>query len=211
MTRSLNFGVLLVHEVPYFIQLRTCGCKHETILKKRSGCPWRSWKCNPWLFCPWHVRCISLLCVTIVVFMHRRRILSTFRVSSWFLTSFVMGGGGSSPSRAIKFMHLSGTSRVIKFLNAPAPPLPTVWALKPLSWSLVHKTTYDISITWASGRGFGPGNLEFLCPQKALAYRLAAISQGPKNSWYPGPNPLSLALVMDMHVSKTLCTGLYKS
>ncbi len=48
-------------------------------------------------------------------------------------------------------------------------------------------------------------------PQMALAYRLDAISQGPKNSRIPGPNPLPLALVMDMHASKTLCTGLYKS
>jgi hypothetical protein len=27
--------------------------------------------------------------------------------------------------------------------------------------------------------------------------------------WMPLPNPLPLALVMDMHASKTLCTGLY--
>ncbi len=31
----------------------------------------------------------------------------------------------------------------------------------------------------------------------ALAYRLDAISQGPKKSRSPGPNPLPLALVMD--------------
>jgi hypothetical protein len=31
----------------------------------------------------------------------------------------------------------------------------------------------------------------------ALAYRLDAISQGPKNSRFPGPNPLPLAQVMD--------------
>jgi hypothetical protein len=30
----------------------------------------------------------------------------------------------------------------------------------------------------------------------ALAYQLNAISQGPKNSRIPGPNPLPLALVM---------------
>ncbi len=29
-----------------------------------------------------------------------------------------------------------------KFLYAPAPPPPSVWALKPPSWALVHKTTY---------------------------------------------------------------------
>jgi len=38
-----------------------------------------------------------------------------------------------------------------------------------------------------------------------------AISQGPKNSGIPGPNPLPLPQVMYMHPSKTLCTGLYKS
>jgi hypothetical protein len=43
----------------------------------------------------------------------------------------------------------------------------------------------------------------------ALAYRLDAISQGPKNSRIPGPNPLLLALIMDMHASKTLYTWLY--
>ena len=48
-------------------------------------------------------------------------------------------------------------------------------------------------------------------PQMALAYRLDVISQGPKNSRFPGPNPLPLALVMDMHTPKTLCMGLYES
>jgi hypothetical protein len=46
-----------------------------------------------------------------------------------------------------------------------------------------------ISITRASGRGF-------FGPQMALAYRLDAISQGPKNSRIPGPKPLPLAQVM---------------
>jgi len=45
----------------------------------------------------------------------------------------------------------------------------------------------------------------------ALAYWLDAISQGPKILRIPGPNPLLLPLVMDMHTSKSLCTGLYKS
>ncbi len=34
----------------------------------------------------------------------------------------------------------------------------------------------------------------------ALAYWLDAISQGPKNSQFPGPNPLPLTLVMDARI-----------
>jgi hypothetical protein len=73
-------------------------------------------------------------------------------------------------------------------------------------WALVHKTTYDLygpvrnafdagsSISWASGRGLGPWNLEIFGPQMALAYRLDAISQEPKKPLpghdYPDPaNP----------------------
>jgi hypothetical protein len=41
------------------------------------------------------------------------------------------------------------------------------------------------------------GFLEFFGPRMALAYLLDAISQGSKNSQFPGPNPLPLALVMD--------------
>jgi hypothetical protein len=66
-------------------------------------------------------------------------------------------------------MHLSGQSRVIKFLYSPAPPPPTVWDLKPPLWASCaknHLCTYDlyspvhnvldacISITWGSGGGF---------------------------------------------------------
>jgi hypothetical protein len=49
------------------------------------------------------------------------------------------------------------------------------------------------SITWASGRGLGPGNLEFFGSQMALAYRLDVISQGPKNSQFPGPKKLLIS------------------
>jgi hypothetical protein len=52
-------------------------------------------------------------------------------------------------------------------------------------------------ITWASGSGLGPGNLNFFGPQMALAYLLDTISQGPKKSRFPGTNPLPLALIMD--------------
>jgi hypothetical protein len=58
---------------------------------------------------------------------------------------------------------------------------------------------------------YAPMILKFFGPQMVLAYRLDAISQGQKNSKIPGPNRLPLALVMDMHAFKTLCTGLYKS
>jgi hypothetical protein len=67
-------------------------------------------------------------------------------VSSRFLISFVVGK--EQPEQGDKFLY------------APAPPPPTVWALKPPSQALVHKT-----------------------------YRLDAISQGPKNSRFPGPTP----------------------
>jgi hypothetical protein len=78
---------------------------------------------------------------------------------------------------------------------------------------LVHKTTYApmiytvlcvmllmwaASITWASGKGLGPGNLDFFRLQMALTYKLDAISQGPKKSRFPGPKPLPLALLMDV-------------
>ncbi len=50
----------------------------------------------------------------------------------------------------------------------------------------------DISITWASGRGLGPGNLEFFGPQMALAYRLDAISQTQNNLDFQDPTPSRL-------------------
>jgi hypothetical protein len=74
-------------------------------------------------------------------------------------------------------------------------------------YTFLYVMVFDVCITLASGRGLGPGNLEFFGPQMALAYQLNAISQGPKNSRFPRPNPLPLALVMDLHASKTLCTG----
>ncbi len=45
----------------------------------------------------------------------------------------------------------------------------------------------SICITWASGRGLGPGYLEFFGPQMALAFQLDAISQEPKNLAQPPP------------------------
>ncbi len=94
--------------------------------------------------------------------------------------------GGSSA-----VMLLNRTSAVM-LLNRTGG---VVWPWNHLS-VLVHKTTYApmiytalcimllmraVSITGASRRGLGPGNLD-------------AISQGPKK---PGPNLLPLALIMD--------------
>ncbi len=65
------------------------------------------------------------------------------------------------------------------------------------------------SIPWANGRGMGPENFDFLSPN-ALAYWLDDISQGPKKSRFPGPNPLSLAQVMDAARIKSITQGPYK-
>ncbi len=62
-------------------------------------------------------------------------------------------------------------------------------------------------ITLSNGRWLGPGNLDFFQPQMALAKRLDAISQGTKKSPFPGLNPLTLALVMDLPASKALLLG----
>ncbi len=67
------------------------------------------------------------------------------------------------------------------------------------------------SIIWASGRGLGPGNLQFFGPQIELTYLLDAFSQDPKNSRFPGPNPLPLALVMDAARIKSITHVAYKS
>jgi hypothetical protein len=47
----------------------------------------------------------------------------------------------------------------------------------------------------------------------ALAYRLDAISQVPKKSRFPGPNPLPLAIVKDAARIKSITHGAvtYKS
>jgi hypothetical protein len=80
-----------------------------------------------------------------------------------------------------------------------------------LSW-IIAVNTWDTTIDISKGHFLSHRTFfEFFGPQMALAYRHDAISQGPKNSQIPGPNPLPLALVMDMHASKTLRTGLYKS
>jgi hypothetical protein len=124
--------------------------------------------------------------------------------------------GGSSPSRANKFLY------------APAPPPPSVWALKPPLWALVHKITYAPMIYTALcimfwivlihflgkwGRGWALEFSRFLGPQW----------QSPIGSiHFTGPKKLSNSRAQPdptcprygyavIHTSKTLCTGLYKS
>jgi hypothetical protein len=131
-------------------------------------------------------------------------------LSSGSLISFVLVGGGGRAGRLSSFMHLLPTPHSM----GPETSLVGSCAENHLCtcdlYNPVH-TVLDafISITWASGRGLGPGNLEFFGPQMALAYRLDVISA--QKTLDPGANPLPLAFVMDMHTSKTLCTGLYKS
>jgi hypothetical protein len=53
--------------------------------------------------------------------------------------------------------------------------------------------------------------ITYFVPQMALSQRLDVISQGPKKNPFPGPNPLPLALVMDLPGSKALRMRPYKS
>ncbi len=125
-------------------------------------------------------------------------------VVSCFLISFVKGR--------------SGPSRAYKFLYAPALPPPSIWALKPSSWALVHKTTNASMIYTAMCIIF------WMCAYPLLGQVGGSWPWISQVFWAPngtcllarchftGPkNPLPLALIMDMHTSKTLCTELYKS
>jgi hypothetical protein len=53
-------------------------------------------------------------------------------------------------------------------------------------------------ITWASGRGLGPGNLKFLGPKWHSPISLMPFHRVQK-TLLPGPNPLPLAHVMFLH------------
>jgi hypothetical protein len=70
-------------------------------------------------------------------------------------------------------------SRANKLLYAPAPPPPSVWALKPPSWALVHKTTSAPIFYTALCIMFWMHAYPLL-GRMALAYWLIAVSQGPK-------------------------------
>jgi hypothetical protein len=124
-------------------------------------------------------------------------------VSSSFLLSFLMGGSGQS--RVIKFLNSPERPKQgIKFLYSPAPPPPTVWTLDLPTIHPVKVTrglvcinnlcTYDLyalcimfwmrayPLLGGVGGDWALEFLDFFGPQMALAYRLEAISQGPKNS-----------------------------
>jgi hypothetical protein len=73
------------------------------------------------------------------------------------------GGGWAGAVRLSSFMHLSGPSRAIKFLNHLPPTL--------------HSMGPDTSLVKLFGL------------QMALAYQLDAISQGPKTFDFQGPTP----------------------
>ncbi len=99
---------------------------------------------------------ILLVRIRIPTICQRFKEMSLYAPYSLLLISnkFWMGGGGEGGSaegrregenkrsggvgagRLSYFMQLSGPSSAIKFLYAPAPPPPTVWALKPSSWAL---------------------------------------------------------------------------
>jgi hypothetical protein len=137
--------------------------------------------------------------------MQRRRILCTYNC---LLISNKFCNGGSGPSSAIKFLY------------APAPPPPSVWALKPPSWALVHETSYDLYspciMFWmhihylGKWEGVGPWKSRVFWAPNGTRLSARCHFTRPKNSRIPGLNPLPLALVMDMHSSKILCIKLQR-
>ncbi len=51
--------------------------------------------------------------------------------------------GGSGPSRVVKFLYApEGPEQGDLVPLCTCSPAPTIWALKPPSWALVHKITY---------------------------------------------------------------------
>ncbi len=119
----------------------------------------------------------------------------------------------------ISLFHLSGPSMVIKFLYSPAPPLPTVWALdlprihpvKVTKGLVCKKQPMHLCIMfWMCaypllGEVGGGWALDFSSFWASNDTCLSAPCHftGPKYSRIPGPNPLPLPFVMDMHASKT--------
>jgi hypothetical protein len=63
------------------------------------------------------------------------------------------------------------------------------------------------SITRASGMELGPGNQQFFRSCEMASSRWASAIWGPKNSRFPGPNPLPLAQVKDASRIKSITHG----
>ncbi len=72
-------------------------------------------------------------------------------------------------------------------------------------WMRAYKLHGEVGVGWALEF------LNFLDPVKWEPADRRVPFGAQKNSGIPGSNPLPLPQVMDMHTSKTLCTGLYKS
>jgi len=72
------------------------------------------------------------------------------------------------------------------------------------------RNAFDTGSKWASGRGLDPGNLEIFYPKWHSPIGSMPLHRAQKLS-ISRANTLPVALVMDMHAYKTLCTGLYKS
>ncbi len=137
-----------------------------------------------------------------------KTIILYLTVSFWFLISLVLGGGGRGAAPAgwlNSFMHLSGPSRAIKFLFAPAPPPPHSMGPETSIVAFVHKTTFAHMIYTAMcimfwmraypllgqvGGGWALEILSFFVPQMALAYWLDA----QKTLDFQGPTPSHLPL-----------------
>jgi hypothetical protein len=75
--------------------------------------------------------------------------------------------------------------------------------LQQLSTYCTQATTLANKSFLTTDAGIGRG-INVFGPQMALAEWINAISKGSKKSRFPGPNPLPLALVMDLPASKQL-------
>ncbi len=129
-------------------------------------------------------------------------------VSRWFLISFVISVYCTGHCSG-RYRDVGGGQGAWKLAAIPlsnslkSPEGCTCNYIWTFDWYGPVRNAFDAgkSITWASGRGLGRGNLDFFGPQMAFAITVWS----PKKSWLPGPNPLSLALLMP--ASKALCTG----
>jgi hypothetical protein len=85
--------------------------------------------------------------------------------------------------------YLGSMCTTVLICDSASPPPPPAFGLIYTRALLVSRERRHLFVT--------PCSIEmlrrFLGTQMTLAYPLDAISQGPKNSRFPGPNPLPLA------------------